>query len=413
MANGVPPEICLQLCIELGMHPYFVTPYLTIDPPTDYMSGLATYCRDNAPAWMVPRFEGCNETWNFAGGFFATRYGWNKAFNSWRTQYDQNNWYGKTVSILGQAISKVYSNDRTKYQVLCGVQSVSGISAASANTNDARLTAPRFVSSGGSPAHQWVTHICCAQYVSPTQRGTPQELINAFNYSETYSSNPSMQEAIARSYVDTLLGPQAPYNLAYNNSIYTNLKAWAKKWGVQKMCGYEGGYSPDYNGANWSFSISGATLSAQCKLSLRSTHSPEKGKVAGNAAVVGMRISIAGVNGMTELNGRTATIVAVSSNDVTINVDSSQFGTYASGGTATYVNSGTYINNLRAAGKYAPNLRDLTLQNYRNFLAAGGEFPSCYLLAGAKNAWSIFDPDIYASPSTQWAAIIAFNHEKT
>ena len=96
-----PPEICVQLCAELGMHPYFVTPYLTIDPPTDYMSSLASYCRDNAPAWMVPRFEGCNETWNFAGGFFATRYGWNKAFNSWRTQYDHNNWYGKTVSILG------------------------------------------------------------------------------------------------------------------------------------------------------------------------------------------------------------------------------------------------------------------------------------------------------------------------
>ena len=179
------------------------------------------------------------------------------------------------------------------------------------------------------------------------------------------------------------------------------------------MCGYEGGYSPDYNGANWSFSIAGASQSAQCILSILSTNSPEKGKVADNAAVVGMRISIAGVNGMTELNGRTATIVAVSGNDVTIDIDSSGFGTYVSGGTATYVNSGAYINNLRAAGKYAPNLRDFTLQNYNNFLAAGGEFPSCYLLAGPKNVWSIFDPDIYASPSAQWAAIIAFNHEKT
>jgi hypothetical protein len=410
ISNGIPPEVCVQLCTELGMHPYFATPYLTIDSPTDYMSSLASYCRDNAPAWMVPRFEGCNETWNFAGGFYATRYAWNKAFRSWRTQYDHNNWYGKIVSILGQSISRVYSNNRTKYQVLCGVQTVSGRSAYSVSTNDSRLTSARFVSDGGSPAYKWVTHICCAQYISPAQRGTPQELINAFNYSETHSSNPSIQESIVKDYVDTLTGADASYNLAYNNTIYANLKAWAAKWGVQKMCGYEGGYSPDYNNANWSFSISGASKSAQCVLAISGTNSPEKGKVAGNAAAVGMRISIAGVNGMTELNGRTASIVEVSHNSVTIDIDSSAFGAYVSGGTATYVNSSAYVSNLRAAGKYAPNLRDYTLQNYNNFLVAGGEFPSCYVLSGPKNVWSIFDPDIYAPPSTQWAAIVAFNH---
>ena len=85
-------------------------------------------------------------------------------------------------------------------------------------------------------------------------------------------------------------------------------------------------------------------------------------------------------------------------------------GTYSSGGTAAYAEFGVYVNNLRAAGKYSPNLQDFTLQNYNNFLAAGGEFPSCYMLAGPKNVWSIFDPNIYAPPSVQWAAIITFNH---
>ena len=232
--NGIPPEICLQLCIELGMHPYFVTPYLTIDPATDYMPRLAAYCRDNAPTWMVPRFEGCNETWNFAGGFYATRYSWNKAFKCWGTQYDHNNWYGKIASVLGQAISKVYSNERTKYQVLCGVQSVSGRTAKSASTNDPRLTSAQYVTSGGSPAYNWVTHICCAQYISPTERGTSKELVDAFEYSITYSSNKTIQASIVKAYIDTLAGPEGAYNIAFNQTIYINLKAWAARWAVQR-----------------------------------------------------------------------------------------------------------------------------------------------------------------------------------
>jgi hypothetical protein len=409
ISNGIPPELCVRLCAELGMHPYFVTPCLTIDPPTDYMASLAQHCRDNAPAWMVPRFEGCNETWNFAGGFHATRYAWNKAFSSWRTQYDHHNWYGKIISILGQSISRVYANDQTRYQVLCGIQSVSGLTAETSNTNDARLKSDRYVSEGGSPAYKWVTHICCAQYITPAQRGTAQELVNAFRYAETYASDPAMKDEIVRGYVETLLGPEAPFNLAYNKRIYSNLKAWAAKWGVKKMCGYEGGYSPDYNNTNWSFSIADATSSSQCVLTIMSTNSPERGNV-NNAAAVGMRISISGVSGMTELNGRTALILHVSENSVTIDIDSSGFGTYKSGGIATYVSSATYINNLRGAGKYAPLLRDYTLENYKNFLTAGGEFPSCYMLAGPENVWSVFDPNIYAPPSAQWAAIVAFNH---
>ena len=81
--NGIPPEICLQLCSELRMHPYFVTPYLTVDPVTDYMSSLASLVKNSGPSWMIPRFETPNETWNSATGFYSTRYAWNKSFLSW------------------------------------------------------------------------------------------------------------------------------------------------------------------------------------------------------------------------------------------------------------------------------------------------------------------------------------------
>ena len=58
---GVPPEVCLQLCAEIGAHPWFCAPYLACDCGTgqlpslsDYMTELAKYCRENAPSWMIP-----------------------------------------------------------------------------------------------------------------------------------------------------------------------------------------------------------------------------------------------------------------------------------------------------------------------------------------------------------------------
>ena len=108
----------VRLCAEIGAHPYFVTPTLAIDPATDYMSSLAQYCRDFGPAWMVPRFEGPNETWNFA--FQSTYYARFKALAYGWGDYHQDDWYGKAMSVLGQIVSQVYSGDRSKYQVLCG-----------------------------------------------------------------------------------------------------------------------------------------------------------------------------------------------------------------------------------------------------------------------------------------------------
>ena len=70
--NGVPPEICLALCAKIGAHPYFVAPYLACDAGLDWHTQLASYVKNNGPGWMIPRFEGPNETWNFFGGFYVT-----------------------------------------------------------------------------------------------------------------------------------------------------------------------------------------------------------------------------------------------------------------------------------------------------------------------------------------------------
>lgn len=83
------------------------------------------------------------------------------------------------------------------------------------------------------------------------------------------------------------------------------------------------GYSALPTGYTSAFAITGATQATQAVLTSTSTF------------LVGQQIQIFGVVGMTELNGNTYTVVAVTPTTVTINVDSTGFTPYVSGGTAT------------------------------------------------------------------------------
>jgi hypothetical protein len=252
LQNGCPPELMVRLCAEVGAHPYFVTPPLAIDPATDYMPSLAAYCRANAPAWMIPRFEGPNELWNNAGGFYQTGYARAKAV-AYGWGQDTHNWYGKVMSVLGQAVSTVYAGDRTRYQVLCGVQTATGSSASGTASSNPRLASTKYLAQAAppqapytkTPASNWVTHVCCAQYYAPSDYNTAQETLAAASYF-TLAGSPAQQMSIATEYAKTANGGTGLYTLAKCAVFYANWKAWALGFGVKKMCGYEGGYSPDY-----------------------------------------------------------------------------------------------------------------------------------------------------------------------
>jgi hypothetical protein len=252
--NGCPPELMVQLCAEIGAHPHFVTPPLAIDPATDYIPSLAAYCRDNAPSWMIPRFEGPNELWNFGANFYQTGYANSKAI-AYGWGADFHNWYGKAMSVLGQAVSSVYRGDRTRYQILCGVQTALGTDAWGAATNDARLTSAKYVAQNGaaqspyikSAASNWVTHICCAQYFNPSEYSTPQEVTRAAAYAAA-AADPNLQLSIATAYANTANSGSGQFTISKCAGYYANWKTWAQRFGIRNMCGYEGGYSPDYNG---------------------------------------------------------------------------------------------------------------------------------------------------------------------
>ena len=408
--NGAPPELMVRLCAEVGAHPYFTIPVMALDPMTDYALELANYVKTSGPSWMVPRFEPINELWNTATGFFQTGYANTKSAVNWSggTYHD---WYGKVASTLGQAVAAVYGSAGlgSAYQVIAGVQTILGDTSGNRAPSAERLTASKYVAqaavaqsltwSGGtinftkSAANGWVSHLAVANYYNPSAQGQAAEttMVNAFGPVRFKAT--VVNGAMAVSAIDTaggalavgmtvfgrpiggnlmqsrvtITGGSAPNwtlsdstinsasetfyaaldmsqpalyadtvasSLSGLNTLYQNWKAWAAGFGVQKMCGYEGGYSPDY----------------------------------------------------------------------------------ATGGSATPTNILRFAGKLPTSSPAAANgMLDYTTVNYRNFIAAGGEFPSCFQLSGSypsANVWAVLE-DIYQAPNPpQFEAIRLFNAKK-
>jgi hypothetical protein len=377
--NGCPIEIMLQLSAEVGAHFYITAPHMACTPMTDYHTQIATYLRDNAPSWMVPRFEGPNELWNTL--FIPTNYAENvAAAYGWGADY--YNWYGRALSTIGQDISAVYSGDTTRYQILCGIRTGAGDTSGNRADHAPRLDSTKYLlqtpQSGytATAAKNYVTHLCCAQYFGPSDKDTGAETtyaaayagatfigsisgttlttsdergtvaigmtINAIgsqgsavahgteitggsshtwtvNKSQTVASTPmvgGVDLTAPQSYVESCDNGVGNFTLGPLATIYSNWKAWAATFGVNKMCGYEGGLSPDY----------------------------------------------------------------------------------ASSGNSS-------VDRLRASIKYLPDVYYFEKRNMDSFIAAGGEFPSCYRLSGnlyisgySTDAWSVLE-DVYQSPN--------------
>jgi hypothetical protein len=97
----------------------------------------------------------------------------------------------------------------------------------------------------------------------------------------------------------------------------------------------------------------------------------------------------------------TGTITAVSGNSVTIDVNSTSFTAWTSGGfqEAFYLGSTTMANNLRVATLLnATDMQSLVTHNQLqyNFTGAGGLFPSQYELAGTGAIWPCIQLVAYA-----------------
>lgn len=464
--NGVPPELLFRLCKEIGAHPHFVMPPLACFPVSDFATGLATYHKTTyldtgLATWMVPRYEGPNELWNTSGGFYQTHHASAIATALGWTGVDAlfHEWYGAVMSLLGQSIAAVYGvikanvKSQTIYKVISGCQTGTGATSSNTLASGGRMTAAGWIAAAPpaqsgyakDPASDWVTGIAIANYFNPSDRFTHAEYKGAWNFIHTNAGNPAAQAANVAAYVDTVDSGPGPFTLSAHRTIQANWKTWAQSYSVQYMCGYEGCLSPDFENYDVIGVITGITKAASAIVTLATTeYQAGNYTVSGNPSINGMQILFdSNVGGMTQIQGLTGTITGVgvadglAANEVRVNINSTGFSTYTSGGRCNYVNSAIDMNNFRQAAKLSPNLQGYLYGNtphsiYKDFCdnTGGGfvaEFPSNYyfcesiagggsiylngLTGGPYNitVWGIQE-DIYQTPDQpQYAAMKVFN----
>jgi len=407
--GGVPPEICLELCIQTGSHPWFNIPYMTCDWGTgqlpslgDYTTQLATYCNANQPSWMVPRFETVNECWNSGPGFFGTQYAWNKQ-EVRSGNRNENEWIGTTGSLIGQAVSAAYSADRSRYQMVAGFKWSDRITE--------RITSAYYVSQGGSAFSNWATHLCYASYFSSFYWFTPAFPVMCHQW--VAASPGAAKDAVLANYLSGCgiwdgVFLQCGYCLP---QFYTQVDAFATFAATYNVgvTFYEGGFSPD----DWSaslLSITSIAKGATTVLTLTTGNIYTKSTI--NAAIAGMTVTISGVTGLTALNGNSYTVLSATPTTITLNVDSSAMPGTAVGGIMSYDIVPSYGTAFQRATKWHSSITDFEVENFEYLFASGAEFPSEYQIAG-QSAFTIWDPNTYspsgASVPPRWQAMIDFN----
>jgi hypothetical protein len=389
----VPYELLMDLAIETGTHLWVVQPFLSSDPVSNLMPSVATYVMDRVEVeapWMIPRFElVSNEDWNNGGAFPGTRYGWNKANARWGTSFDTHNYHGRAFSLNAQAIWDALGDtakNPNKYHLVCGVQTYGSESASAPRLTSALHVADDPVNN--KPASNYATHIACANYygIPTTLAARTHELVLAMDYAA--AGTEAERDAIATEFVEMMLEAQPTLT-----ARFVAWKAYAVTHGVDEVVAYEGGYSPDYTSGQLTGNITAIARGATTTIT-----------ATDRLPTVGLSVSYADVGGTTGLNGNTYTVLSVSATTYTINADSSGMGNWTSGGTATYLNTRSPVNTLRAAGRTVPAVKVAARTCVENFYRAGCRWYSKFMFSGdgfsgdvAGQIWAGYFPDIYGT----------------
>lgn len=242
--HGWPIEVAIELCNTVGAHCSMPMPHLALDPETDYVSGVATYARDHLNSGLKFQAEGPNECWNGSLDFFCTHYADAKEKLRSGLDGDRHQWYGRALSKIGKTVSAVFSADRTKYDVICGVQTVATPSSVNNRMNSARYVTETGLSTDA--AKNWVTQVHCTGYHGFSQYGTAVEDQAVIDW------HAAATQAEADAVVDTFWRDTggSGFTLALLFGYYANWRAWIDGFigeGFTIAFGqYEGGFSPDY-----------------------------------------------------------------------------------------------------------------------------------------------------------------------
>jgi hypothetical protein len=258
IGSGIPPEVFLQLCAEIGCHPWFCSPQFACDPMTDWHTQLATYCKGNAPSWMVPRFEILNEPWNI--GNSVSDYAQAKSYFNWGTE-DLVNFVGKVASTAGQDISAVYGGTPgtgAQYHLMVNVQTGNAPGTDNDMLNSSTYVGQAAAAQSGyikAAAKNYLTHVSVNQYMNSGENqstaatawntatgGTIQLVIDAYLDGTGPGGN---------GFTPTGVGFAASAGANSNgvlgmSSVYSSTFTWCQGFtnlagNKIRMCGYEGG----------------------------------------------------------------------------------------------------------------------------------------------------------------------------
>jgi hypothetical protein len=407
----MPHEDFLEFCATVGAHMW--TPFCawgletaSRDIVTQHMQLHKDWTEQNNCTWLKGYWETPNETWNTASSYPQTHYATAKgAARGW----DQDDIVGSWAAKIGQDAETVYgaSAKGVRYEVGVGVQTLN----RSANTLK-RVTSPAYEAAGGVAAHSKITFVTPATYFNPTY-SLNDTLAAAVAYAAADAAGKSqiISDYLATAYVDGTTGREVfgiPNAIRAIQGYKENL---ADPYGLD-ICAYEGALScVELTGvANLTATITGAGITKAAEAEIQIGSSIQG--VGLFCPPVGMQISIAGVGGMTEMNGLTPTVTAVTaSNKFKVNVDSTSFTTWTSGGTVTMPNAGALIKTFVLAAVAHPDAKQLNRDMFQRFTLAGGLWPSYLQLSGMESStfaggsqWRNLDTDIYETIDPKFPA---------
>ncbi len=413
-AAGTSPELILDLLIKVKAHPWINFPFLALDPMTDYVEEFVTYIKNNAPFWMIPRYEPPNELWNSAGGFYATRYAWNIAWTLWGVQFGTHEWYGKIASTIGQKIWSIYGSPELngdQYHMIVGFQTASisnlqSLPAVERLRSTAYLNQAAAAQSGYTKiaAHYLATHMAIANYFNPTAYRT---------------------------------------GTAYTGSITSNVLTTTARLGDSND-NPKVGDKLYYGAINGEVTITAInTFDSNTRLG---TYAVSSTANAGSQTIIGGADTAEAVRAYKYAQGDTSQLApylatAAGAADGQFNLAQNRIYvqntliigrahrnrhgypkrvTFYEGGLSPDETGTVQVNTFRAASKNHADAEKLinggtmsdgsvVAGNFNDCVNFGGEYPSQYLFCG-RNVWSALDPSIYVAPDPAiWNGIKAFN----
>lgn len=452
----------------------YTDPSTNVGGITDYMPSLMAYVRDNKPSWMIPRFEPHNENWNNLFSATAIGKGHSYVLWGTES-IDQyvgkiSSVLGQAAANVFGSVGNGYQLV-VGVQTAVANSTAATNSHDPRLTASAYVAQAAAAQTGYSiaAAYPYATHVCCSQYVSPGAYGTSLETTWVTNSIATFTATISgtVMTATGAAGASLAVGMTVCAASGTNNSLITGnptIASFGTGAGGNGTYNLSGSSQPAESSTSATYFACDLTSSGNSALYIDTMQgSSFTGTISGTALTVntppgvnsppiatGQCVTGVGVQPNTVVQSGSGTnwVVSVSQTVGPVAMNSGTFTVpalnqiyqniftwaqqtkfinnagakiklcgYEGGYSPDYAGAAT-LTDFRGAGKLvaatlnqATGLSYYVAQTYRDFVAAGGEYPSLFQLSGISvtaDAWSALG-DVYQSPnSAYWNGVLAF-----